>query len=169
MALIFTFLKIKMYSQNLKPDRCIHNKLKILLVNNHSQTENIYSLKYIQQVSNFFSTYGKTKSIHYSNLSNFLCDNSFSDFDLIILSGGDGKFYRKEYQLEHMAIRKTNIPIIGICQGGQILSKIFSNAYHYKLINARKKIFEKINFNSIKGVIYYIHSWIIREDDIKRL
>jgi anthranilate/para-aminobenzoate synthase component II len=163
----FAFLKIKIFSQNLRFKDNDKNKLEILLINNHSQTENINSLKYIKEVSNFFSTYGKIRSIHYSKLSEFLCKNSFSNFDLIILSGGDGKFYRNDYKLEHLELIRTNKPIIGICQGMQILAKILSNAYHYKLRNARKRIFEKINFNGIEGDIYYNHSWIIREKDIE--
>ena len=110
---------------------------------------------------------GKVHRVHYTALSEYIASGQMRDKTLVVLSGGSGQFYRKDmFQLEHWYLRNTILPIIGICQGLQILTKIFDSADHYKLTDARLDMFEDIDVIGMNIPMYYVHGWGVCLDDL---
>ena len=60
---------------------------------------------------------------------NFRQNSNISDFDLIVLSGGSNVptvlRHPEEYSQEMDLVRNSNIPILGICLGSEIITKAF--------------------------------------------
>lgn len=150
----------KTYFRCLYPKE-VEKKLKILVINCTKTRDN----SYIQEVNQFLNKFGSIKTVLYNEFIHVI--NELFKFDLLILTGGDCNFYREDfYEKEHKILRNTTIPIIGFCQGLQILAKIFCNAYHYKIKIPRVKGEEFIYDTFLKGILCYYHSWAIKTDDI---
>ena len=59
------------------------------------------------------------------NLKNFKKITNFKDIKGIILSGGPSTVTKKKYPSISKNIFEKNIPILGICYGLQLISKVF--------------------------------------------
>lgn len=90
--------------------------MKTLIINNHT--------KYINELSSIFSD---VDIISKENLTKIY---DVSNYDLIVLSGGLNVptvlRHPEEYKCEIELIKNTNIPIIGICLGLEIITVAFN-------------------------------------------
>ena len=69
------------------------------------------------------------------NLKNFKKITNFKDIKGIILSGGPSTVTKKKYPSISKNIFEKNIPILGICYGLQLISKVFGG----KIKKSKKK------------------------------
>ncbi len=144
---------------------------KILVVDNH--TKNLSKLRQlIEGDLNCWSSF-----ISYDILFG-LDDNVINNFDLIILSGGklppifemalETSFTR---QLE--IINNSNIPIIGICYGAEIIAqnfgallvkskKIIKGINQIKILDTEDPVFQKYSHSNFFGV-WEEHRYVIQE------
>ena len=89
--------------------------MKTLIINNHS--------KYIAELSSIFS------NVVILDKEKLNIDFDISEYDLIVLSGGSNVptvlRHPEKYENEIELIKNTNIPIVGICLGSEIIIKAF--------------------------------------------
>jgi anthranilate/para-aminobenzoate synthase component II len=89
--------------------------MKTLIIDNHS--------KYINELSSMFS------DVVILSKENLTKDFDVAIYDLIVLSGGLNvptvMRHPEEYKYEIELIKNTNIPIIGICLGLEIITETF--------------------------------------------
>ncbi len=118
--------------------------MKTLIINNHS--------KHIEELKSLFIN---AEIINKENLDKSI---NLKEYDLLILSGGSNVptvlRHPDEYSFEMNLIKETNIPIIGICLGLEIITKSFGGelqelpAEHRGIINLK---IEDINLKSLIG------------------
>jgi GMP synthase-like glutamine amidotransferase len=94
------------------------------------------------------------------------------EFDLIVLSGGRGRAVvrnRKYYILEREIISESNVPIIGICLGAQMIADVYGG--RLERLGVRRRLYNKISF--VDGSeydlghrinwVFQMHKWAIRK------
>lgn len=97
---------------------------------------------------------------------------SHEEFDLIILSGGRGRAVvrnRRHYSLERKLILESNVPLIGICLGAQMIADVYGGKL--EKLGVRRRLYNKISFaggspfdlgHKINWV-FQMHKWAIRQ------
>jgi len=131
---------------------------KILIINNHSK----YLVNLIKEV-------GDAKIIDFEKI-NYLNEK----FDYIILSGGNFlavKNHKKEYSKEIEIIKKSKVPILGICLGFELINFTFGEklAKESKWIKGKKEIRIVSSEKIFVGVpekfkVYEKHRWIVKKN-----
>ena len=90
--------------------------MKALIINNHS--------KYIKELSSLFS------DVIVLDKENLTKDFDITSYDLLVLSGGSNVptvlRHPEEYAFEINLVKNKQIPVLGICLGGEIITKAFN-------------------------------------------
>lgn len=123
--------------------------MKTLIINNNS--------KHLDELKSLFKN---VEIINKENLNEHL---NLNNYDLLVLSGGSNVptvlRHPDEYNFEMNLIRETNIPIIGICLGLEIITKAFDGELqelpteHRGLVKLKIEDFDlkaKINSESLE-------------------
>ena len=86
------------------------------------------------------------------NLKNFKKITNFKDIKGIILSGGPSTVTKKKYPSISKNIFEKNIPILGICYGLQLISKVFGGKI--KKSKKKREFGEAILFEKSKSILF---------------
>lgn len=133
--------------------------MNILIINNGT--------KHIKEIKNILSKYNLT-TINRKDLS-----TNYNNFDLIILSGSltlPVINHKNEYEKELDIIKNSNIPIIGICLGFQLICYAFNE--NIELLKKRRKglirvhkIYDDVILNHINKHFYVFnsHRWGVKK------
>lgn len=127
--------------------------MKILLINNYSDTEKVKNLKI------FLEKHGDVTLLNFNQITPLL---KIDDYQLLVLSGSsltplmyNPDMFRNEIDL----IKNSYIPIVGICYGFELLAYTYDN----KLKLSKDKIqgIKIINYNNQNYKVWENHNWVL--------
>ncbi len=117
--------------------------MKTLIIDNNS--------KHIEELKSLFK---EAEIINKKNLNN---DLKLNKYDLLVLSGGSNVptvlRHPNEYSFEMNLIRTSNIPIIGICLGLEIITKAFDGELQELPVKHKGLVQLKISDPKLKSSI----------------
>lgn len=127
----------------------------------------------IDNGSKFIKRLLKSLSKHHVDLVDFGEINlkKAESYDKIILSGGSLPvvFYRKEYNKEIVLIKKSKVPILGICLGFELIADAFGeklvrmNTKEKEVIEAHRIKEDKIMQGLDRFRVFESHIWALKK------
>ena len=88
--------------------------MKILIINNHT--------KHLDELRQLFERYGETATVDKFELKK---DHIYEEYNLIVLSGSSAVSVKDKpqvYEKELLLIKQTQVPIIGVCMGAELIA-----------------------------------------------